>query len=64
MIFNYIGGIWGGVLGGVWGHIACIVVVFWRDLGGKNGLNKLKKKRSNKIILIFHFVVCLIGIFG
>ena len=45
----------GGILAGVWGCFAVIFVVFWRDLGGKVILEKLKKKHINKLILIFLF---------
>ena len=42
---------------GVWGCVAWICEEFWKDLGGKNGLIKLKKKRVNKNISFFYFVM-------
>ena len=44
------GGILGDISGGLWGCFAGIFEEFWRDLGGKNVLEKLKKKRINKMI--------------
>ena len=38
------GGILGDIWGGLWGCFAGIFEEFWRDLGGKNVLDKLKKK--------------------
>ena len=39
-------------------------MVFWRGLGGKIRLGKLKKKRAKNICLISYCVVCLICLFG
>ena len=55
---------WGICWGGVWGCFAGMFEEFWRDLGGKTALRKVKKKRINKIILIFYVVIFLIGLFG
>ena len=44
------------VFGGISGGVAGICVVFWRDLGGKNRLDKLKKQRINNLILFSDFV--------
>ena len=64
MFWGVFGGIFGDMWGDVWGCVAEICEEFWRDLGGKNVLEQLKKKRINKIILLFYFVICLIDIFG
>ena len=53
----------GDILGGLWGCFAGIFEEFWRDLGGKNVLEKLRKKRIN-LLFIFLFCNFLIGIFG
>ena len=37
----------------VWGCSAGICVVFWKDLGGKNGIIKLVKKDINAMIYVF-----------
>ena len=61
-----LGGVWryfGGCLGGVWACFANIFVEFWTDLGGNNGLKKLKKKRIIMIILFCYFVLFLIYLY-
>ena len=50
VFWGVFGGVLGDVWGGVWERFAGIFVAFCRDLGGKNGLKKLTKKRINKII--------------
>ena len=43
MFWEVFEGILGGVWGDVWGCFAGIFVEFWRGLGGKNRLRKLRK---------------------
>ena len=49
MFLTCFGGVF-WVLGGVWGCFAEMFEVFWTDLGGKNGIIKLKEKHINNII--------------
>ena len=51
-----VSGYFEGCLGDVWGCYARILVVFWRDLGGKHGLRKFNKC-MNKTILFSYFVL-------
>ena len=68
-VYLFVFAVWGGVWVDAWGYVgggcfAGIVVEFWRGLGGKKRLRQLRKKRINKIILFFYFVILLIGLFG
>ena len=49
-------------MGGVWERFAGIFEAFCGDLGGKNGVNKLTKKRINNIIQFL--ILLLTGLFA